>query len=142
MIAKTAVLLVGSLFGSLAMAEGCHILSRSASPGVEAVETESCYEFQGMPEGTINWSCSNESQETLGTKKEKVAECADDHKASCTAAITQETLANHRSSSSNPPPNELNVPDNAKVVTYYYGLEDRSQARKDCERGGGAWQDR
>lgn len=142
MIAKTAVLLVASLFGSLAMAEGCHILTRSASPGVAAVESESCYEFKGMPEGSINWSCSNESQETLGTKKEKVAECDADHKASCTAAITQETLANHRSSSGNPPPNELNVPDDAKVVTYYYGLEDRSQARNDCERGGGAWQDR
>jgi hypothetical protein len=142
MIAKTAVLLAGSLFGSLAVAEGCHILTRSASPGVEAVETESCYEFQGMPKGSINWSCSNESQETLGTKKEKVAECESDHDATCTAAITQETLSNHKSSSGNPPPNELNVPDDAKVVTYYYRLEDRSQARNDCERGGGAWKDR
>lgn len=142
MFAKIAVLLVGSLFGSLAMAEGCHILTRSASPGVEAVETESCYEFQGMPEGSINWSCSNESQATLGTKKEKVAECAGNHDASCTAAMTQETLANHKSSSSNPSASQISVPDDAKVVTYYYGLEDRSQARNDCERGGGAWQDR
>lgn len=142
MIAKTAVLLVGSLFGSLAMAEGCHVLTRSASPGVEAVETESCYEFRGLPPGSINWSCSNESQETLGTKQEKVAKCETNYDASCSASITQETLANHKSSSTNPPANEPNVPDDAKVVTYYYGLADKAQARNDCERGGGEWQDR
>ena len=142
MIARIAVLLAGSLFGALAMAEGCHTLTRSASPGVEAVETESCYEFKGMPDGSINWSCSNESQETLGTQKEKVARCEADYDASCTAAMTQETLANHKSSSANPPANEPNVPDEAQVVTYFYGLEDRTQARNDCERGGGTWQDR
>lgn len=142
MIAKTALLLIGSMLAPLAMAEGCHILTRSASPGVEPVETESCYEFKGMPEGSINWSCSNESQATLGSRKEKVAQCEGDYKASCTAALTQEALANHKSSSNNPEPNEANVPDDAKVVTYYYGLEDRTQARKDCEVSGGEWKDR
>lgn len=142
MIAKSAVLLIGSLLGPSVMAEGCHILTRSTSSGVEAVETESCYEFRGMPEGSINWSCSNESRETLGTRKEKVAECDGDYDASCRAAMTQETLANHKSTSGNPPPNEFNVPDEARVVTYYYDLEDRAQARSDCEMGGGIWEDR
>ncbi|WP_043307247.1 hypothetical protein [Pseudomonas sp. ML96] len=142
MIAKATALLIGCLLAPLALAEGCHILTQSSSPGVAAVETESCYEFQGMPAGTINWSCSNESQETLGTRQEKVAKCDAGYVASCRAAITQETLANHRSSSSNPPANEPNVPDDAKVVTYYYDLDDPTQAKNDCEKGGGTWEQR
>jgi len=142
MIAKAAVLLLGSLLGPLAMAEGCHILTRSGSPGVEPVETESCYEFHGMPEGSINWSCSNESQATLGTRQEKVAECDAGYQARCTATLTQEALANHRSSSHDTPRNEVNIPDKAKVVTYYYSLEHTDQAKRDCEVGGGTWEQR
>src|SRR5690606_18173327 len=120
----------------------CLVLTRSASPGVVAVATYSFYVLKVMPDGSVNWSCSNESQETLCIQNEKVARCYADFDASCTAAMTQETLANHKSSSANPPANEPNVPDAAQVVTYFYGLEDRTQARSDCERGGGKWQDR
>ena len=142
MLIKATALLVASLAAPLALAEGCHILTRSSSPGVAPVETESCYEFQGMPEGTINWSCSNESQETLGTRQEKVAKCDAGYLARCSAAITQETLANRRSASDTPQTIEPGVPDDARVVTYYYGLDDRAQARSDCEKGGGTWEER
>lgn len=141
MIAKTTVLLAGSLLASLAMAEGCEVSTRSTSAeAVDTVASESCYEFKGMPAGSIDWSCSNESQQTLATSKRKVAECEAGYSASCSAAMTQETLANHQAggvSGSDP----VNVPNDARVVTYYYGLDNRSQAREDCERSGGEWKD-
>lgn len=141
MIAKTAVLLAGSLMASVAMAEACKVSTRStAADDVNAVSTESCYEFKGMPDGSINWSCSNESQQMLASTKQKVAQCDSGYDASCSASMTQGTLSNHQASGVSDS-DEVNIPADARVITYYYSLENRSQARDDCERGGGKWQD-
>ncbi|AXP03480.1 MULTISPECIES: hypothetical protein [Pseudomonas] len=32
-----------------------------------------------------------------------------------------------------------NLPDNAKVTWYYYGIEQLQQAQEDCESTGGNW---
>ena len=76
------------------MAEGCDVQTQSSSASVSAVETHSCYEYEGMPVNSIDWSCSNESKDMLSSTKTKVDHCADHYQATCIATITQESLAN------------------------------------------------
>jgi len=130
---------IASLSPALAMAEGCDVQTRSQSPSVPAVESHTCYEYEGMPVNSIDWSCSNESKEMLSSTKKKVEHCADRYQATCVATLTQESLANPHSTSKDKTAKSLNIPDNAKVTTYYYGAEHIDQARIDCESGGGHW---
>ncbi|WP_085694090.1 MULTISPECIES: hypothetical protein [unclassified Pseudomonas] len=120
-------------------AQGCDVLTRSSSASVPAVETHSCYEYEGMPAGAIDWSCSNESKDMLNSTKKKVEHCADGYRASCIATMTQESLANPHSTSKDKSAKSLNIPDRAQVSTYYYSAEDLAQAKTDCENGGGHW---
>lgn len=133
------LILLASLGPGLAFAEGCDVLTRSQSPAVPVVESHSCYEYEGMPVNAIDWSCSNESKEMLTETKKKVAQCAERYQATCVAALTQESLANPQSTSKDKTSDRPNVPDNAKVTTYYYGAEHISQAKIDCESAGGEW---
>jgi hypothetical protein len=121
------------------MAEGCDVQTQSSIASVPAVETHSCYEYEGMPVNSIDWSCSNESKDMLSSTKTKVEHCADHYQASCIATITQESLANPHSTSKDKNAKALNIPDNAQVTTYYYDVEHLAQARIDCENGGGHW---
>lgn len=138
---RIALLLLGVLASPLAMAEACKVSQNTNSATVPAVVLESCYEFTGVPKGSIDWSCSNESNQPQGSEKHKVTACSSDFKARCTAALTQESLANHlaRGEDKGPGSDSINLPAGAQVVTYYYGLEDRQQTRKDCENAGGTW---
>jgi hypothetical protein len=131
--------LLASLSPTLVMAEGCDVLTRSQSPSVPVVETHSCYEYEGMPVNAIDWSCSNESKDMLTSTKKKVEQCADHSQATCIATLTQESLANPHSTSKDKSNTSLNIPNNAQVTTYYYGAEHLSQAKIDCESGGGHW---
>jgi hypothetical protein len=124
---------------SCVMAQGCDVQTRTSTPSVPAVETHSCYEYDGVPVDAIDWSCSNESQDTLNTTKKKVEQCADRYEATCIATLTQESLANPHSTSKDKNAKALNIPKNAQVTTYYYGAEHLSQAKIDCENGGGEW---
>ncbi|MDI3275148.1 hypothetical protein ACYZT3_12945 [Pseudomonas sp. MDT1-16] len=131
--------LLASLSPTLVMAEGCDVLTRSQSPSVPVVESHSCYEYEGMPVNAIDWSCSNESKDMLASTKKKVEQCADRYQATCIATLTQESLANPHSTSKDKNSKSLNIPDNAQVTTYYYNAEHLSQAKIDCESGGGHW---
>lgn len=133
------VLLLTSLSPAWAMAEGCDVQTRSQSPSVPVVESHSCYEYEGMPVNSIDWSCSNESKDTVISTKKKVDQCADHYQATCIATLTQESLANPHSTSKDKNATSLNIPDKAQVTTYYYGAEHFDQARIDCESGGGHW---
>jgi hypothetical protein len=133
------LLLIACAIPTLAAAEGCDVLTRSESPSVPVVETHSCYEYEGMPVNSIDWSCSNESKEMLTSTKKKVEHCADHYQATCIATLTQESLANPHSTSKDKNSKSLNIPDNAQITTYYYGAEHIDQARIDCESGGGHW---
>ncbi|WP_129973884.1 MULTISPECIES: hypothetical protein [unclassified Pseudomonas] len=128
-----------SFIPSCVMAEGCDVKTRSSSPSVPAVETHSCYEYEGMPVNAVDWSCSNESKDMLNSSKTKVEHCADHYQASCIATLTQESLANPHSTSKDKNAKALNIPDSAQVTTYYYDVEHLAQARIDCENGGGHW---
>ncbi|HZX16767.1 MAG TPA: hypothetical protein VFF22_07870 [Pseudomonas sp.] len=137
---RALLLLVGSSFaGSSVFADACHVSQSTTTSQVPAVVMESCYEFTGMPADAINWSCSNESNQPLGSEKKKVVSCKSGSVAVCSAALTQESLANHRSTGDNEQAADLNVPEDAKVITRYYSLEDSQQAKIDCENGGGTW---
>ncbi|MHC8367198.1 hypothetical protein ACYZT9_15440 [Pseudomonas sp. ZT5P21] len=134
-----ALLLIASLSPTLAVAEGCDVLTRSQSPSVPVVESHSCYEYEGMPVNSIDWSCSNESKEMMTSTKKKVEQCDDHYRATCIATLTQESLANPHSTSKDKNAKSLNIPDKAQVTTYYYDTEHLSQVKVDCESGGGHW---
>lgn len=121
-------------------AEACHVHSQSSSAQVSTVDTESCYEYRGMPDGAIDWSCSNESKEMLSTDKRKVAKCAEGSVGSCIAQLTQETLANPKSMGRDEPATRPAIGKEARVITYYYDTPSLGQARTDCERSNGIWQ--
>lgn len=133
------LLLIASLSPTLVFAEGCDVLTRSQSPSVPVVESHSCYEYEGMPVNSIDWSCSNESKEMMTSTKKKVEQCDDHYQATCIATLTQESLANPHSTSKDKNAKSLNIPDSAQVTTYYYDAEHLSQVKIDCESGGGHW---
>lgn len=137
MILKSCTAVVACLSCSLAFGEGCDVTSRPASPQVPVVQTHICYEYKGMAPGAIDWSCSNEDKSATPTEKRKVDSCPTGAIASCSATLTQETLANERSASREPGQNTVQVPDDAQRLTWYYQVQEQAQARIDCEQAGG-----
>lgn len=133
------LLLLTCLVSLGASAEACKVDTRAQTAAVPMVEGSTCYEYQGMPAGSIDWSCSNESKETLATRKQKVASCPGHASGTCTATLTQEALVNQRSSSKDRNADSANIPKGAQIVTHYYDLKDQAQARTDCEKAGGSW---
>ncbi|MET3457777.1 MULTISPECIES: hypothetical protein [Pseudomonas] len=133
------LLLIACASPAAVMAQGCDVITQSQSQSVPVIESHSCYEYKGVPAETLDWSCSNESKGTLSTQKRKVERCAEGYVATCQARLTQEALANPRSTSKDKRGGSANLPDNAKVNWYYYGVEQLQQAQKDCESTGGEW---
>ncbi|MGE8497491.1 MAG: hypothetical protein ACN6O6_08270 [Pseudomonas sp.] len=133
-------LVLGSLVTSTAFAEACYVTTRSSSEAIPKVEKDHCYEFVGAAKGDIDWSCSNESTEVLNSEKRKVERCEAGSQGRCEAALTQEALANHRSTGDDEEQARPAVPNDAKVITHYYNADDLAQARTDCESSGGTWQ--
>jgi hypothetical protein len=44
-----------SVIPTCVMAEGCDVQTQSSSASVPAIETHSCYEYEGMPVNAIDW---------------------------------------------------------------------------------------
>lgn len=132
--------LLGGLSAAQAFAGGCQVSTRSLSHEIPSVLLDSCYEYEGMEAGAIDWSCNNETQGMLDHQKQPVARCSTDYLGRCTAALTQEALANPSAVSGVKEGTTMAIPDDAKIVTYVYRIEDKEQARKDCEVAGGEWQ--
>lgn len=133
------LLLLGSLASGSVLADACQVTTRSSSEAVPAVDRQTCYTLQGMPAEAIDWSCSNESKEMLNSEKHRVARCPDRQVGQCSAPLTQESLANPRATSNDPDAARPAIPNDARVVTYYYSAEHLVQARIDCESAGGRW---
>ncbi|MDB6442394.1 MULTISPECIES: hypothetical protein [unclassified Pseudomonas] len=142
MNAKVLLLMTACASPTAVMAQGCDVRTQSQSQSVSEIETHSCYEYKGVPAEAIGWSCSNESKGTLSTRKTPVERCAAGHVATCEARLTQEALANPHSTSKDRTGGSANIPDDAQVIWYYYGVEQLQQAKKDCETTGGRWQNR
>ncbi|WP_440090216.1 hypothetical protein [Pseudomonas fragariae (ex Marin et al. 2024)] len=49
-------------------------------------------------------------------------------------------MANEQSTSKEPGQATLAIPDNAKVITWYYDLPEQAQARIDCVQAGGSFE--
>ncbi|MCY1421838.1 hypothetical protein D9M71_375030 [compost metagenome] len=134
------VMLLGCGGTSMAFAQACEVTTRAVSHDVPVITANSCYEFKGMPANAIDWSCSNQSKDALATEKVQVKSCKPGNFATCRATLTQESLANPLSTSKDRQTDPVNIPDAAEVVTYYYDVRNQSQARIDCEQGGGRWE--
>lgn len=134
------LLLLASLAPACVLAQGCDVTVHSQSAAVPVIATHTCYEYQGMPDDAIDWSCSNESKQMLASTQKRVDQCAQDYQATCSARLTQETLANPRATRKDENSKPINVPDNARIVTRYYDAKELSQARIDCEMDGGRWE--
>lgn len=132
------LLIVGS---SEVLAAACQVSTRSLSQKIPAVVMQSCYVYEGMEEGAIDWSCSNENQGMLDHEKKLVENCSSDYFGSCTSTLTQESLANHKAIGDIKTGTPMAIPNDAKIVSYFYQVDEKEQARKDCTAAGGNWQD-
>ncbi|MHA6493105.1 hypothetical protein ACX0MV_07640 [Pseudomonas borbori] len=140
MIAKVSSALLICLLSTTAFADACYISTRSLSTKIPAIEGESCYEYRGVEEASVAWSCSNESEGMMDHQKKQLKSCPGGSFGTCTAALTQETLANHNSISDPEDNKSVNIPTDAKIVTYFYKSANKEQTKTDCENGGGTWQ--
>lgn len=136
---KPAIVLILCLASPWARGEACDVVTRPASEQVPLVQTHICYEYRGMPEGSINWSCSNQDQGASPSSKTRVEHCPAAAVASCDATLTQESLASERSASREPGQDSPNVPKGARLITWYYEVRQQAQARRDCEHNGGVF---
>ncbi|EPJ84298.1 hypothetical protein CFII64_14625 [Pseudomonas sp. CFII64] len=134
---RVLLIVAGCLSSNVTWGEACQVLTRAAGQGIAVVQPQTCYEYKGVAPGTIDWSCSNEDKDASPADKRKIDACPSGAQASCTATLTQEALANERSTSKEADKDSTNLPPDAQVVTLYYELT--PQARIDCERGGGQW---
>ncbi|MFB8830491.1 hypothetical protein ACE0DR_16870 [Azotobacter sp. CWF10] len=132
--------LFAGLSSPLLLAEACHVTEQLAVAGTASDVMESCFEHRGMPAGSLDWSCSTDKSPVAGVHKEKRANCPSGYFGKCTAALTQEALANEEATGQYgggtwPDP----LPEDAQIVTYYYRVQDQKQTHTDCENGGGQW---
>lgn len=136
---SAAALVLTGVFSLPLLAESCYVTSESKAQGPAGIRAETCFEHLGMPPGSLDWSCGD--REALGVTKRKQASCPAGYFGKCSAGLTQETLANEASSGRVAPGTALPtpVPEGARIVTYHYRAADQSQARIDCEHGGGHW---
>lgn len=134
---KPAIVLTLCLTSPWALGEACDVVTHAPSGEITQVQTHICYQYQGMPPGSINWSCSNEDQGVSPSTKTRVEACPAGAVASCAATLTQESLTSERSASREPGQDSPNIPEGARLVTWYYELPQQAQARRDCENNGG-----
>lgn len=141
MIRTLAVLflIIGS---SDALAAACQVSTRSLSQKIPAVVTQSCYTYEGIEEGAIRWSCSQDDDVGMYDYDKKLVEnCPSDYLATCTSTLTQAALRNHKAISDISVGTPMVIPDGAKMITYFYSVEEQEQARKNCTALGGNWQE-
>lgn len=138
---RSVCFLLASLASATALAEACHVTTRTASAAVPEVAEELCYEFVGVSDGAIDWSCGTDSDQMLSTQTHKVERCPGGSLGRCEAALTQATLANYRAGGEDRSKARPLVPNDALVITRYYSAEDLKQVRIDCENLGGTWRD-
>lgn len=134
------VFLFAGLSSPLLFAEACHVTEQLVVAGTPTDVMESCFEHRGMPAGSLDWSCSTDKSPVAGVHKEKRTNCPSGYFGKCTAALTQEALANEEASGQYGKEGwQEPLPDDAQIVTYYYRVQDQKQTRIDCESGGGNW---
>ncbi|WP_434457669.1 hypothetical protein JQR85_02190 [Stutzerimonas urumqiensis] len=124
-----------------AAADSCYVTAASAGSVPPPVITEQCFEFVGMKEKqALDWACRDVDNVRIARRNEH-ERCPAGYFATCTAGVTPETLTSARATGSQGTTDLFDgqVPEHAKIVSYYYEASDRSQAKVDCESAGGEW---
>jgi hypothetical protein len=133
-------LLIGSLGATEALAASCQVSTRSLSQKIPAVVTQSCYTYKGIEADAIEWSCSQDDDVGMFDYDKKLVDnCPSDYFASCESTLTQSALSNHEAISDLKTGTPMVIPDGAKMLTYFYSVDEQEQARQDCTALGGNW---
>lgn len=139
---RFALLLPLTLATAPALAvESCYVKAATSGAVPPPVITEQCFEFVGMDEGdALDWACRNIDQ-VRNARREPRERCPAGYFATCTSRMTAESLTSARATGSQGDTElfEGSIPEDAKIVNYYYEATDRAQAKIDCETAGGEW---
>ncbi|WP_028238451.1 hypothetical protein [Stutzerimonas azotifigens] len=125
-----------------AAAKSCYVTAATSGAVPPPVIKEQCFEFTGLDNGdALDWACRNNTEEVLNERRETRASCPGGYFATCTGRMTPESLTSARATGSQGDPQlfEGTIPEDAKIVNYYYEATDHAQAKIDCESGGGTW---
>jgi hypothetical protein len=140
---------VVTLFAVLAMsasassfADACYVVSDPGMAGPSGAREERCFEHSQMPSDSMDWSCRT-IKDSQNIQREKRASCPQGFFGKCVAELTQESLANELSvgQRDKQPFESPQIPAGAQVTTYHYRALDGAQAKVDCEKAGGQWQE-
>lgn len=135
-------LLLASLYCASALGAACYVTEESSGTLPAPVVPAKCFYFEGMDDtDAMQWAC-RDKDDVSQTHRELRQQCPPDPQARCTARMTPETLANEQAFGRRAPGEALpsTLPDGARIVTLYYRITDREQARVDCETLGGSWE--
>ena len=135
-------LLLAPLYSASALGAACYVIEESTGPLPDPVVPTKCFYFEDMDDtDAMRWAC-RDKDDVGQTHRELRQQCPPEPQARCTARMTPETLANEQAFGRRAPGEALpsTLPDGARIVTFYYRITDREQARVDCETLGGDWE--
>lgn len=139
-LSRLALLAIAGTLSLPAAAQSCYVTERT-SPGVPPpVNQEVCFEYLGTEEGAIDWACRDDK--AMGSTRREIRDsCPSGAFGRCTAILTPESLISERATGTRAGENTFppQVPEGSQIVTHYYKVSDRGQARIDCEQAGGQW---
>lgn len=129
------------LWGMQAHAQACYVTVDPAMSGPTGVREEYCHEAEGVESNALDWSCSND-KDVQNTQRQEMKQCPEGYFGTCTAALTQESLANPSAAGrqTQQPFSAPQLPDDARLLTYHYRALDGAQPKLDCENAGGTWE--
>jgi len=135
-------LLLASLHCATAFGAACYVSEETSGTLPDPVTPAKCFYFEGMDDvEAMQWACRDKTDVGL-TGRQQHQSCPQGAMARCTAPMTPETLANEQAFGERNPGDALpaTLPDGARIVTLYYQVTDREQAKLDCEKTGGRWE--
>lgn len=138
---RSLLLVLAGLLSLPAAAQSCYVSADASTGEPSPVATEKCYEYQGMDKAdAIDWSCRN-SEDASHAQREKRDSCPTGYFGKCVAPLTPETLSNEQATGTQGDSEIMpsTVPEEARILTYYYKATEQAQVKIDCEKGGGKW---
>jgi len=140
LLPRSVLLASAALLSLPAAANSCYVSAETSGSVPPPVVTEKCFRYEGMEDNKIDWIC-RDNEAVKNSRREILESCPSGHFGTCVAALTPATLANERATGSQATntPAPTTVPEQARIVTFYYKATDHAQAKIDCESGGGEW---
>lgn len=137
---RSVLLFAAALLSLQASANSCYVTIETSGAVPPPVVTEKCFRYEGLEDNDIDWVC-RDNKAVKNSRREVLDSCPSGHFGMCTAALTPETLANERATGSQAMDAKTlsTLPEQARIVSYFYEASDHAQARIDCESAGGEW---